>query len=206
MTARVAASSWKPPRPGGLRYRVLERPNDRFGFAASRHRSGRFQVTWRLRRLAISRNSGTRRPPVAERTPRELLKEAPSAASSGSARPGQGGMPGVTDRGQGELSVAGSLRDLQLDDHVPVRVDRVPDLDRLRTDVGDPDDRDPGLPGARHGRGVRLMLAGFLHGIAKTRPGASEKGSRTPLAGPRPGVAWRRRSTAASTGSARSPR
>lgn len=70
-----------------------------------------------------------------------------------------------------EVSVAGSLRDPRLDDHVLVRVDRVPDLDWRRTDVGDPHDPDVA---------VRLILAGFLHGIARTRPGASEKGPKDP--------------------------
>lgn len=68
-----------------------------------------------------------------------------------------------------EVSVAGSLRDLQLDDHVLVRLDRAPDLDWRRIEVDDPHDPDVA---------VRLMLAGFLHWIARTRPGAAEKGPK----------------------------
>ena len=44
-------------------------------------------------------------------------------------------MLGRRERRQPELFVAGTLRELLPDDHVPVRVDRLPDLRRLRAEV-----------------------------------------------------------------------
>lgn len=79
-------------------------------------------------------------------------------------------MLGSKPRGQLELLMAGSLRDLVPDDHVLARVDRVLDLGWLRAEVRDcyaPDGA--GRPGIDPEVAVRLMLAGFLLGIVHDR-------------------------------------
>jgi transposase len=79
-------------------------------------------------------------------------------------------MLGSKPRGQFELIMAGSLRDLVPDDHVLARVDPVLDLSWLRSDVQDcyaPDGA--GRPGIDPEVAIRLMLAGFLLGIVHDR-------------------------------------
>jgi transposase len=79
-------------------------------------------------------------------------------------------MIGSRARGQGELIMAGSLRELVPDDHVLVRVDRVLDLAWLRAAVRDCYAADgTGRPGIDPEAAVRLMLAGFLLGIVHDR-------------------------------------
>src|SRR3712207_6488986 len=78
-------------------------------------------------------------------------------------------MLGRKARGQLELVLAGSLRDLIPDDHVLVRVDRVLDLGWLRADVADCCAAGAGRPGIDPEAAVRLMLAGLLLGIVHDR-------------------------------------
>jgi transposase len=78
-------------------------------------------------------------------------------------------MPGRKERGQLELFITGSLRDLIPDGHVPVRIDRVPDLGWLRAGVLGLYCPDHGRPGIDPEVAVRLMLAGFLLGIVRDR-------------------------------------
>jgi transposase len=79
-------------------------------------------------------------------------------------------MLGSKVRGQTELLMAGSLRDLIPDDHVLARVDRVLDLSWLRAEVRHCyADDGAGRPGIDPEVAVRLMLAGFLLGIVHDR-------------------------------------
>src|SRR3712207_9500884 len=79
-------------------------------------------------------------------------------------------MLGSRARGQTELLMAGSLRDLVPDDHILVRVDRVLDLSWLRAEVRHRYAADgSGRPGIDPEAAVRLMLAGFLLGILHDR-------------------------------------
>src|SRR3712207_4077993 len=78
-------------------------------------------------------------------------------------------MLGRRVRGQTELLVAGSLRDLIPDDHVLARVDRVLDLSWLRAEVRHCYADGSGRPGIEPEAAVRLMLAGFLLGIVHDR-------------------------------------
>jgi transposase len=79
-------------------------------------------------------------------------------------------MLGSKPRGQLELMMVGSLRDLVPDDHVLARVDRVLDLSWLRTEVRGCYAADgTGRPGIDPEAAVRLMLAGFLLGIMHDR-------------------------------------
>ena len=79
-------------------------------------------------------------------------------------------MLGSKPRGQFELLMAGSLRDLVPDDHVLARVDRVLDLSWLRAEVRDCYAADgAGRPGVDPEAAVRLMLAGLLLGIVHDR-------------------------------------
>jgi IS5 family transposase len=78
-------------------------------------------------------------------------------------------MLGFKERGQPELFVTGSLRQLLPDDHVLVRVDRVLDLSWLRNAVADLYCTDNGRPGIDPEVAVRLMLAGLLLGIVHDR-------------------------------------
>lgn len=64
---------------------------------------------------------------------------------------------------------AGSLRDLIPDNHVLARVSRVLDLSWLADEVSDLYCPDNGRPGIAPETAVRLMLAGFLVGIAHDR-------------------------------------
>ncbi|WP_230290966.1 transposase [Croceicoccus sp. Ery5] len=78
-------------------------------------------------------------------------------------------MLGCKERGQLELFITGSLRQLIPDDHVLARVDRVLDLRWLRDEVSDLYCADNGRPGIDPEVAVRLMLAGFLLGIVHDR-------------------------------------
>jgi transposase len=78
-------------------------------------------------------------------------------------------MLGRKERGQLEFFVCGSLRDLVPDDHVLARVDRVLDLSWLRGEIGDLYAPGAGRPAIDPEAAVRLMLAGFLLGIAHDR-------------------------------------
>ncbi len=79
-------------------------------------------------------------------------------------------MLGSKPRGQFELMMAGSLRDLVPDAHVLARVDRVLDLSWLRAEVRDCYAADgAGRPGIDPEAAVRLMLAGLLLGIVHDR-------------------------------------
>ena len=79
------------------------------------------------------------------------------------------GMLGRKERGQLELFITGSLRQLIPDDHVLVRVDRVLDLSWLRDEVADCYCFDDGRPGIDPEVAVRLMLAGLLSGMVHDR-------------------------------------
>jgi transposase len=79
-------------------------------------------------------------------------------------------MLGSKVRGQAELLMAGSLRDLVPDDHILARVDRVLDLSWLRAEVRHCYAADgAGRPGIDPEAAIRLMLAGFLLGIVHDR-------------------------------------
>ena len=79
-------------------------------------------------------------------------------------------MLGSKPRGQFELLMAGSLRDLVPDDHVLARVEQVLDLSWLRAEVRECYAADgTGRPGIDPKAAVRLMLAGFLLGIVHDR-------------------------------------
>jgi transposase len=79
-------------------------------------------------------------------------------------------MIGSKVRGQGELMMAGSLRELLPDDHVLVRVDRVLGFGWLRAEVRHCYAADgAGRPGIDPEAAIRLMLAGFLLGIVHDR-------------------------------------
>jgi hypothetical protein len=87
-------------------------------------------------------------------------------------------MLGSKARGQSELLMAGSLRDLIPDDHVLARVDRVLDLSWLRGEVRHAYAAGgAGRPGIDPEAAVRLMLAGFLLGIAHDRRPLRGRGS-----------------------------
>ena len=68
-----------------------------------------------------------------------------------------------------ELFVAGPLEQLVPDDLVPARVNRVLDLSWLHEEVTDCYCANNGRPGIDLETAVRLMLAGFLLGIAHDR-------------------------------------
>lgn len=78
-------------------------------------------------------------------------------------------MLGRKERGQLELFITGSLRDLIPDDHVLVKIDEVLDLGWLRAEVAELYCADNGRPGIDPEVAVRLMLAGFLLGIVHDR-------------------------------------
>jgi transposase len=78
-------------------------------------------------------------------------------------------MLGHKERGQLELFIAGSLRQLIPDDHVLVRIDDVLDLSWLRDEVSDCYCLDDGRPGIDPEVAVRLMVAGLLTGIVHDR-------------------------------------
>jgi len=78
-------------------------------------------------------------------------------------------MQGRKERGQLELFISGSLRDLIPDDHILVKIDEVLDLGWLRAEVAELYCADNGRPGIDPEVAVRLMLAGFLLGIVHDR-------------------------------------
>ena len=92
-------------------------------------------------------------------------------------------MLGRKARGQLELVLAGSLRDLIPDDHVLARVDGVLDLGWLRAEVADRYTAEAGRPGIDPEAAVRLMLAGLLLGIVQDRRLMREARSTSPPAG-----------------------
>jgi transposase len=75
----------------------------------------------------------------------------------------------MQNRWQGELFVAGTLEQLIPDDHILKRVDAVLDLSWLRSAVADCYCADNGRPSIDPEAAMRLMLAGFLHGIVHDR-------------------------------------
>jgi len=78
-------------------------------------------------------------------------------------------MLGHKERGQLELFMRGSVRQLIPDDYILAKVDRVLDLTWLRAEVSDLYCEDNGRPGIDPEVAVRLMLAGFLLGIVHDR-------------------------------------
>jgi len=78
-------------------------------------------------------------------------------------------MLGQKERGQLELFMTGSLRQLIPDDYILAKVDRVLDLTWLRAEVSDLYCEHNGRPGIDPEVAVRLMLAGFLLGIVHDR-------------------------------------
>jgi transposase len=78
-------------------------------------------------------------------------------------------MLGHKPRGQLELFVTGSLRNLIPDDHVLVRVDAAIDLGWLPDEVRPLYSVDKGRPGIDPEVAIRLMLTGFLLGIIHDR-------------------------------------
>ena len=78
-------------------------------------------------------------------------------------------MLGTQDRWQGELFVVGSLEQLIPQDHILKRIDAVLDLSWLREAVADCYCADNGRPSIDPESAMRLMLAGFLHGIVHDR-------------------------------------
>ena len=97
----------------------------------------------------------------------------------------EAGMLGRKERGQLELFITGSLRDLVPDDHVLVRIDRLLDLSWLRAEVAGLYCADNGRPGIDPEVAVRLMLAGFLLGIVHDR--RLMRGEARPATGSRGG-------------------
>ena len=78
-------------------------------------------------------------------------------------------MLGKQDRAQEDLFVACSLRDLVPDDYVLKQVDKMLELSWLREEVRDLYDDRMGRPSIDPEAAVRLMLAGFFHGIVHDR-------------------------------------
>lgn len=78
-------------------------------------------------------------------------------------------MIGKNDQRQQEMFIPGSLEKLIPQDHILKRVDRVLDLSWLRDEVSDCYCTDNGRPGIDPEAAVRLMIAGFLHGIVHDR-------------------------------------
>jgi transposase len=78
-------------------------------------------------------------------------------------------MLGCKERGQLELSITGSLRQLVPDDHILAKVGRVLDLSWLRGEVAGLYCNDNGRPGIDPEAALRLMLAGFLLGVVHDR-------------------------------------
>ena len=78
-------------------------------------------------------------------------------------------MLGRKERGQLELFITGSLRQLVPDDYILARVDRVLDLSWLRDEVAELYCADNGRPGIDPEVALRLMLAGLLLGIVHDR-------------------------------------
>jgi transposase len=73
------------------------------------------------------------------------------------------------DRKQKTLLIPGSIDDFIPDDHILKQVDRVLDLSWLRNEVRGCYREDFGRPGIDPESAVRLMLAGYFHGIVHDR-------------------------------------
>ena len=73
------------------------------------------------------------------------------------------------DRSENALFIPGSLKDYVPEDHILKRVNKVLDLSWLREEVADCYDHTNGRPGIDPEVAVRLMLAGFFHGIVHDR-------------------------------------
>lgn len=78
-------------------------------------------------------------------------------------------MLGRQERGQEELFVSCRLRDLVPEDYILKRVDKVLDLSWLREEVRGLYEEGMGRPSIDPEAAVRLMLAGFFHGIVQDR-------------------------------------
>ncbi len=78
-------------------------------------------------------------------------------------------MLGHKERGQSEVFITGSLRDLIPEDHVLVRIDWVLDLGWLRSEGAELYCAGNGRPGIDPEVAVRLMLAGFVRGVVHDR-------------------------------------
>lgn len=78
-------------------------------------------------------------------------------------------MLGWKERGQLELFITGSLRELIPDDHFLVKIDQVLDLGRLRREVAHLYCPDNGRPGIDPEVAMRLMMVGFLLSIVHDR-------------------------------------
>lgn len=73
------------------------------------------------------------------------------------------------DREQKTLFIPGSIEDFIPDDHILKKVDKVLDLSWLRNEVRGCYREDFGRPGIDPEAAVRLMLAGYFHGIVHDR-------------------------------------
>nr|GAJ38048.1 transposase and inactivated derivatives [Bradyrhizobium sp. DOA9] len=78
-------------------------------------------------------------------------------------------MLGCKERGQLELFITSSLRQLVPDDHILAKADRMLDLSWLRGEVAGLYWNDNGRPGIDPEAALRLMLAGFLLGVVHDR-------------------------------------
>lgn len=78
-------------------------------------------------------------------------------------------MIGKKKTAQPTLFIPGSMEDFIPDDHILKKVDRVLDLSWLRDEVACLYSEDTGRPGIAPESAVRLMLAGFFHGIVHDR-------------------------------------
>jgi transposase len=78
-------------------------------------------------------------------------------------------MIGRQERNQRQLFIAGDIDQFIPEDHILKRVDRVLDLGWLREKVRESYCEDNGRPGIDPEAAIRLMLAGFFHGIVHDR-------------------------------------
>ncbi len=78
-------------------------------------------------------------------------------------------MIGRQNRNQQQLFIVGDIRQFIPEDHILRRVDRILDLSWLREEVRGNYCEDNGRPGIDPEAAVRLMLAGFFHGIVHDR-------------------------------------
>jgi transposase len=78
-------------------------------------------------------------------------------------------MIGKQNRNKQSLFIVGDIQQFIPDDHILRRVDRILDLSWLREEVRESYCEDNGRPGIDPEAAVRLMLAGFFHGIVHDR-------------------------------------
>jgi transposase len=78
-------------------------------------------------------------------------------------------MIGKKDRSQRSLLIPGTIEDFIPEDHILKRVDKVLNLSWLREEVESSYCEENGRPGIDPESAVRLMLAGFFHGIVHDR-------------------------------------